>query len=84
MGGDGLMCRCSCPRSIRADVIDYRVEAAPTPPCWICGGDPKAIERAVLIGAQLCAFDTYADNLAATAQRERIEAERQTVQRWHE
>ncbi len=77
------MCRCSCPRSIRADVIDYR-EVKPVPSCWICGGDPDALLRAFKLGAQTAAFDTYAGNLAATAQRERAEADRQTVQRWHE
>lgn len=82
------MCRCSCPRSIRGDVIDFRaktVDVKPAPPaCWICGGDPNAIERAVKIGMQMAAFDTYADNLAATAQREQAERERQAVNRWHE
>lgn len=82
------MCRCTCPRSIRGDVIDFRaktVEVKPAPPeCWICGGDPKAIERAVKIGMQMAAFDTYAVNIAATQQREQREQERQTVVRWSE
>ena len=77
------MCRCTCPRSIRSDVIDYR-DAKPAPSCWICGGDPDALLRAFKLGAQTAAFDTYAPNLAATQAREQREAERQTVVRWSE
>lgn len=35
-------------------------------------------------GMQAVAWDTYAPNLAATADREAAEAARQQVQRWHE
>ena len=80
------MCRCNCPRSIRPDVIDYRarVDVKPAPSCWICGGNPDAIVNAVKMGRLLEAWDTYAPNLAATAERERLESERQAHARWHE
>lgn len=76
------MCRCSCARTIRPHVIDYREPA--TSPCRICGGNPDAIVNAVKMGMQMAAFDTYASNLAATEEREAAERARQTVARWHE
>lgn len=44
--------------------------------CRNCGNDPQAITRAFKAGVQAAYWDTYADNLAATAARELAEAER--------
>lgn len=86
------MCRCNCPRSIRAEVLDYSTPPTPAatvrvgtvPSCWICGGDPAMPERMVKLGMQMAVWDTYRANLQATADREAAEAARQAVNRWHE
>lgn len=54
------------------------------PFCRVCGGDVEAPVRWFKAGMQTTAFDTYAPNLAATAEKERVERERQNVERWHE
>jgi hypothetical protein len=52
----------------------------PKPPrvasCRNCGNDPTAVTRAFKAGVQAAYWDTYRTNLAATAEREQVEAER--------
>jgi hypothetical protein len=45
---------------------------------------PAGITRAFKAGVQAAYWDTYRTNLAATAERERVEADRQAVKRWGE